>query len=184
MNFSIRLALVAMMASFLVACGSSVKLDDNAGKAAPIESRGGSASTSGAAAGSASERGVAQVQAGATDPLNDPNSPLARRSIYFDFDSFVIKDEFRPTIEAHARYLLGHRERHVAIQGNTDERGSREYNLALGQKRAEAVRRAMSALGVPDAQMEAVSFGEERPRATGTDEASFAENRRVDLVYQ
>ncbi|MBN9459951.1 MAG: peptidoglycan-associated lipoprotein Pal [Burkholderiales bacterium] len=184
MRLSIRFLLMAVMASFLVACGSSVKLEDEAGKGpAPIESRNGAA-TSGAAAGATSERGVAEVQAGATDELNNPNSPLAKRSIYFDFDSFVVKDEFRPVIEAHARYLVSHKDRRVALQGNTDERGSREYNLALGQKRAEAVRRSLSALGVAEAQMEAVSFGEERPRATGQDEASYAENRRVDVVYQ
>ncbi|MCD6735101.1 MAG: peptidoglycan-associated lipoprotein Pal [Burkholderiaceae bacterium] len=181
MKPTIRLALVATMVAFLAAC-SSVKLEDEtAGKGpAPIESRDGA----GAAAGGASGRAVEPVSVGATDPLNDPNSPLAKRSIYFDFDSFVIKDEYRGTVDAHARYLLAHNAKRVVIQGNTDERGSREYNLALGQKRAEAVRRAMSALGVPDRQMEAVSFGEERPRATGTDEASYAENRRADLAYQ
>ncbi|HLS56629.1 MAG TPA: peptidoglycan-associated lipoprotein Pal [Zeimonas sp.] len=184
MKPTIRLALVATMTAFLAACGSSVKLEDEAsmrGTGAPIESRDGAG---GATAGGAGARGVEQVSVGGTDPLNDPASPLAKRSIYFDFDSFVIKDEFRGTVDAHSRYLLANKPRRVVIQGNTDERGSREYNLALGQKRAEAVRRAMSALGVPDSQMEAVSFGEERPRATGADEASYAENRRADLVYQ
>lgn len=183
MKPTIRLALVATMAALLAAC-SSVKLEDETagGKGpAPIESRDGAG---GAAAAGAGARAVEQVSVGATDPLNDPNSPLAKRSIYFDFDSFVIRDEFRGTVEAHSRYLLDNRNRRVVIQGNTDDRGSREYNLALGQKRAEAVRRAMSALGVAEAQMEAVSFGEERPRATGADEASYAENRRADLVYQ
>ncbi|HRA78719.1 MAG TPA: peptidoglycan-associated lipoprotein Pal [Burkholderiaceae bacterium] len=184
MKPTIRLALVATMVAFLAACGSSVKLEDEAsmrGTGAPIESRDGAG---GATAGGAGARGVEQVTVGGTDPLNDPKSPLAKRSIFFDFDSFVIKDEFRGTVDAHSRYLLSNKTRRVVIQGNTDERGSREYNLALGQKRAEAVRRAMSALGVPDTQMEAVSFGEERPRATGADEASYAENRRADLVYQ
>ena len=182
MKTTIRLAIAATMMAFLAAC-SSVKLEDEtAGKGpAPIESRDGAG---GAAAGGASGRAVEPVTVGATDPLNDPNSQLAKRSIYFDFDSFVVKDEFRGTVEAHARYLLANNAKRVVIQGNTDERGSREYNLALGQKRAEAVRRAMSALGVPDKQMEAVSFGEERPRATGADDASYAENRRADLVYQ
>jgi len=184
MKPTIRLVLVAALAAFLAACGSSVKLEDEAsmrGGPAPIESRDGAG---GAAAAGAGGRGVEQVSVGGTDPLADPNSPLAKRSIFFDFDSFVIKDEFRGTVEAHSRYLLGNRGKRVVIQGNTDERGSREYNLALGQKRAEAVRRAMSALGVAETQMEAVSFGEERPRATGTDEASYAENRRADLIYQ
>lgn len=118
------------------------------------------------------------------DELKDPASPLSKRSIYYDFDKFDVKEEYRPLVEAHAKYLREHPQAKVLIQGNTDERGSREYNLALGQKRAEAVRRALAVLGVSDQQMEAVSFGEERPRALGNDEASHAENRRADIVYQ
>jgi peptidoglycan-associated lipoprotein len=192
------LAPIAALAIALVlaACSSAVKLDEPA----PIENRGtdtraGAAGTAGAGSGGAagttgsggtigSERPIAQVTVDPSkDPLNDPNSPLSRRSIYFDFDSFTIRDEFRPVIEAHARYLVANKARRVVVQGNTDERGSREYNLALGQKRAEAVRRSLTALGVADAQIEAVSFGEEKPKATGADEASRAENRRVDVVY-
>lgn len=108
---------------------------------------------------------------------------MSRRSIYFDFDSFVIREEFRPVIEVHARFLAANRDRKVVVQGNTDDRGSREYNLALGQKRAEAVRRALVAVGVAEDQIEAVSFGEEKPKALGNDEASWAENRRADLAY-
>ncbi|APR36830.1 MULTISPECIES: peptidoglycan-associated lipoprotein Pal [unclassified Paraburkholderia] len=118
------------------------------------------------------------------DELNNPNSPLAKRSVYFDFDSYSVKDEYQPLLQQHAQYLKSHPQRHVLIQGNTDERGTSEYNLALGQKRAEAVRRAMSLMGVPDQQMEAVSLGKEKPLATGHDEASWAQNRRADLVYQ
>jgi peptidoglycan-associated lipoprotein len=124
---------------------------------------------------------VAQVN---VDPLNDPNSPLAKRSVYFDFDSYSVKDEYQPLLQQHAQYIKTHPQRHVLIQGNTDERGTSEYNLALGQKRAEAVRRALSLMGVPDSQMEAVSLGKEKPLATGHDEASWAQNRRADLVYQ
>ena len=183
MKTMIRLAVVAATAVLLAACGTGVKLDEPTTQgAAPIESRDAAAQGAAGATG-ADGRAIQPVQIGQQDPLDDPASPLARRSIYFDFDSFVVRDEFRPTVEAHSRYLLANPTRRVVLQGNTDERGSREYNLALGQKRAEAVRRAMTALGVPDMQMEAVSFGEERPRATGTDEASYAENRRVDLVY-
>jgi peptidoglycan-associated lipoprotein len=132
-----------------------------------------------------SERPVAQVTLDPSkDPFNDPKNPLSKRSIYFDFDSFSIRDEFRPVVEAHARYLLSNKGRKVIVQGNTDERGSREYNLALGQKRAEAVRRALTALGVADSQIEAVSLGEEKPRSSGTDDSALAENRRADLVYQ
>jgi peptidoglycan-associated lipoprotein len=117
------------------------------------------------------------------DPRKDPASPLSSRSIFFDFDSFVVKDEYRNVLETHAGYLRARRDARVILQGNTDERGSREYNLALGQKRAEAVRRALGVLGVPDAQLEAVSFGEEKLRNEGDSEAAHAENRRTDIVY-
>jgi peptidoglycan-associated lipoprotein len=117
------------------------------------------------------------------DPRKDPASPLSKRSIFFDFDSYVVKAEYRPALEAHAGYLLSKRDARVILQGNADERGSREYNLALGQKRAEAVRKALAVLGVSDAQMEAVSFGEEKPRNEADTEAGYAENRRTDVVY-
>ena len=132
----------------------------------------------------ADTRTVNEVKATPIDPLNDPKGVLAKRSVYFDYDSYVVKDEFKSLIEAHAKYLVGKKDRKILIQGNTDERGGREYNLALGQKRAEAVRKALSLLGVPEAQMEAVSLGKEKPKATGSDEASWAENRRSDIVYQ
>ena len=119
----------------------------------------------------------------AGDPRKDPASPLSRRSIHFDFDSYVVKDEYRPMLEAHAGYLLSKRDARVILQGNADERGSREYNLALGQKRAEAVRKALAVLGVNDAQMEAISFGEEKPRNEADTEGAYAENRRTDVVY-
>jgi peptidoglycan-associated lipoprotein len=166
------------------ACRSGIKLDENTDKGVPVESRAG-ATTGEAGASSQSARSAQQA---ALSKGNDQpyalDGPLSRRSIYFDFDSFVVKDEFRPVIEAHARYLIANPSRKVVIQGNTDERGSREYNLALGQKRAEATRKALGALGVADAQMEAVSFGEEKPKATGNDDAALAENRRADLAYQ
>lgn len=119
----------------------------------------------------------------AANPLKDPGSILSKRSVYFDYDSIVIKDEFKPLVTAHAKYLSDNRGRKAVIQGNTDERGSREYNLALGQRRAESVKRMMVLLGASDAQIDAVSFGEEKPRANGTDEGSYAENRRGDIVY-
>lgn len=117
------------------------------------------------------------------DPRKDPASPLAKREVFFDYDSFVVKDEYRPMLEAHAAYLMSHRDVRLILQGNTDERGSREYNLALGQKRAEAVRKALAVMGVNDAQLEAVSFGEEKLRNEGHTEDAHAENRRVDVVY-
>jgi peptidoglycan-associated lipoprotein len=182
----------AAAALSIAACSSSIKLDDPA----PVEDRssmpadGSAAAGAGAGAGSAStnpagsSRPVAPLTIDTKDPLQDPNSPLSRRSIYFDFDSFAIKDEYRSTLDAHAKYLTGNRAKKAVIQGNTDERGSREYNLALGQKRAEAVRRALIALGVSESQLEAVSLGEEKARSGANDDAALAENRRADLVYQ
>ena len=117
------------------------------------------------------------------NPLTDPNNILSKRSVYFDFDSNVIKDEYRGLIQAHARYLVEHPQAHIRIEGNTDERGSREYNLALGQRRADAVKKVMTVLGVPDSRIETVSFGEEKPVAPGHDEASWAQNRRADIKY-
>lgn len=181
------LAFILSGALLLSAC-SSTKLDT-----VPVEERAGSTpttgSTNGSAANAAANTGnVGTVDATSSasnpnDPTNDPNGILARRSIYFDFDSYIVKDEFKPVIEAHAKFLSNSKGRKAVIQGNTDERGGREYNLALGQKRAEAVRKSLVLLGVPDAQLEAVSFGKEKPKATGTDEATWAENRRSDIVY-
>jgi peptidoglycan-associated lipoprotein len=118
------------------------------------------------------------------NPLTDPRNILSKRSIYFDFDSYVVKDEYRQLVLAHAQYLRNNTGARMLVQGNTDERGSREYNLALGQRRADAVKYAMTLSGAKEAQIEAVSLGEEKPRATAHDEASWAENRRVDIRYQ
>ncbi|MEO8137268.1 MAG: peptidoglycan-associated lipoprotein Pal [Betaproteobacteria bacterium] len=117
-------------------------------------------------------------------PPNVPGSILSKRSVYYDLDSFVIKDEFKPMIEAHGRFLRDNRNAHVIVQGNTDERGGSEYNLALGNKRAESVKRMFSLLGVQEAQIETISFGKEKPRNAGHDESAWNENRRSDLVYQ
>ena len=117
------------------------------------------------------------------NPLRDPNNILSKRSIYFDYDSFVVKDEYRPLVEAHARYLQQNRNARVTVQGNTDERGSREYNIALGQKRADSVKRMMTLLGATESQIETVSFGKEKPKNPGHDEAAYAENRRDDILY-
>jgi peptidoglycan-associated lipoprotein len=118
------------------------------------------------------------------DPLKDPSNILSRRSVFFDYDSNAIKEEFKPLVTAHANYIAKARQQRMTIQGNTDERGSREYNLALGQRRADAVKQMMTLLGAPSAQIETVSFGEEKPRAQGSTEQAFAENRRADIVYQ
>jgi peptidoglycan-associated lipoprotein len=136
-----------------------------------------------AAAQTGDARSVATVNAVTAQP-NDAKGALAQRSVYFDYDSYILKAEAKPVTEAHAKNLAANKGRKIVIQGNTDERGGAEYNLALGQKRAEAVRKAMAVQGVPEAQMEAVSFGKEKPKAKGNDEASWTENRRADIVYQ
>ncbi|MCA1323445.1 peptidoglycan-associated lipoprotein Pal [Herbaspirillum sp. alder98] len=166
-------ALIVSSAVLLAAC-SSTKLDD---KNAPVENRAGAGT-------GADTRAVGTVNAGSTDPLNDPQGVLAKRSVYFDYDSYSIKDEYRTVVENHAKYLVANKGRKVIVQGNTDDRGGAEYNLALGQKRAEAVRKALVLLGVSDAQVEAVSFGKEKPKALGQDETSYGENRRADIAYQ
>lgn len=169
-------ALIASLA--LVACGSNVRLDQP-----PVDDRSGTAA-GGAAGGQGSgvdQRGVAGVQV----PSTTGSQPAAmQRVIYFDYDSFEVKPDAAALLEANARYLNANRNVRVALEGHTDERGGREYNLALGQKRAEAVRRALSLLGVQDGQMEAVSFGEEKPAMTGFDESAWSKNRRVEITYR
>jgi peptidoglycan-associated lipoprotein len=165
-----------LLAASLAGCASNVKLSD-----VPVEDRSGTATTPSNGGGTQSR--VAPVDASATDgtaqgPLN------VARLVYFDYDSFQIKAESQPIIEAHARFLRANPQRKVSLEGHTDERGGREYNLALGQKRAEAVRRALALLGVADGQMEAVSFGKEKPAVTGSDESSWAQNRRVEIAYR
>lgn len=118
------------------------------------------------------------------NPLKDPNNILSKRNIYFDFDSDVIKAEFRPLVEAHAKYLLSNSSAKVVLQGNTDERGTREYNLSLGQRRSVAVKKSLNLLGVQDKQIETVSFGEEKATPNCADEACYQANRRVDIVYE
>lgn len=173
--------LLALAASVLLAgCGSSVKLDD-----VPVVDKTGTSvgqpegQGSGAGVGSG---GVTSVNIGNADqPGVLPDGP---HIVYFDFDSFVIRPEFQSVIETHARFIKASKTRKVAIEGHTDDRGGREYNLALGQKRAEAVRSALSLLGVPEGQVEAVSFGKEKPAVVGSDEAAMAKNRRAEINYR
>ncbi len=118
------------------------------------------------------------------DPaLVDPRSPLSQRSIFYDYDSFIVKDEYKALVEAHAAYLKRNPGARIVVEGNTDERGSREYNLALGQKRSESVKRVLALLGVNESQVQTVSFGEEKPRNPAATEAAYSENRRADLRY-
>ena len=141
------------------------------------------ASGSSSATGSAAEASAA-ARLAASAAAEAAALSLKERIVYFDFDSFVIRTEARPLIEAHARRLRADAKLRVALEGHTDERGGREYNLGLGQKRADAVRKALSLLGVADTQMEAVSFGKEKPAVPGNSEAAMQENRRVEINYR
>lgn len=157
---------VASLALALAAC-SSVPLDE-------------SASGTGSGSGGMTDPSTGMVM----DPFN-PQSPLAQqRSIYFDFNSYVVAEQYRNTVEMHANYLRNQPQQTVRIEGHADARGGAEYNLALGQRRSEAVARTMSLMGVSAAQIEAVSLGKERPKALGNTEADYAENRRADINYQ
>lgn len=131
---------------------------------------------------------IANVKPDSFDPnsiaaLKDPRSPLSKRSVYFDYDSFMVKDEFQALLTAHGKFLAANSKMKMLIQGNADDRGSREYNLALGQKRADAVRKSLSLLGVRDDQMESVSLGEEKPACLESSEECWAKNRRGDMLY-
>lgn len=175
-----RFVMVLVASVLVVGCGSSVKLDD-----VPVEDKSGVAvnSAGSASAGSGvAQGGVMPVELdGASAKALAPNSP---KTVYFDYDSFVIKPEFQAVIEVHARFIKADRARRVAVEGHTDMSGGREYNLALGQRRAEAVRRALSLLGVSENQIEAVSFGKEKPAALGADEKSMSLNRRAEISYR
>lgn len=174
------LTAAAVLLAALVGCGSSVKLDD-----VPVSDRTGSA-VGGAADGTSGAQGTSgKVTSVVVDEKSIAEPPVSvSRVIYFDYDSYLVRPEFAATLEAHAKFLKADAGRKVVLQGHTDERGGREYNLALGQKRAEAVRRSLAVMGVSDAQQEAVSFGKEKPAVQGADEAAFAKNRRVELSYR
>jgi len=170
------LAFVITTAAILSACSTPVKVSEPA----PVVER----PVEKAVTPQADTRTVAPVETKSLDPLDDPKGVLANRSIYFDFDSYAVRADGKPVVENHSAYLVKSKNRSILVQGNTDERGGSEYNLALGQKRAEAVRKAMTTLGVPESQIEAVSLGKEKPKATGSNEEAWAQNRRADIVYK
>ena len=151
-------AIVGVSAILLAAC-SGVKLDD-------VDSAGGSGNSN-----------------FGSQPWNDPSSPLFQRSVYFDFNEYTVQTKYQKQLSAHASFLKANPKQKIIIQGNTDDRGTAEYNLALGQRRSDAVRKSLNLMGVSDDQMEAVSFGKEKPKAEGDTEAAWAENRRADIVY-
>jgi peptidoglycan-associated lipoprotein len=173
------LALVALLA----ACASGVKLDD-----VPVEDKTATSSAASNAVtsgvGSGNSQSASSVSPVLADKSGSGMGPAGTAHVVlFDYDSFVVRADALPVIEAHARFLQANKQRKAMLEGHTDDRGGREYNLALGQKRAEAVRRALALLGVPDSQIEAVSYGKEKPAAEGSDELSLAKNRRVEIRY-
>jgi peptidoglycan-associated lipoprotein len=161
------LSLGALLVGLLAGCASGVRLED-----IPVEERSGAGQLVG------SDRLNARNAGDKPGPVGVDNI------IYFDYDSFAIKPEYQSMLEAHARFVRADRNRRLNIEGHTDERGGREYNLGLGQKRAEAVRRSLTTMGVADSQIEAVSYGKEKPAAQGADESAFAKNRRTELTYR
>lgn len=172
---SIRLVLVLLISAFLFGCGSTeekkeeVTIEDQgmpAGESAETQTYG------------TEEDGRSKMSA-----LDDPNSPLATRIIYFDFDSSEVQAQYRPVVEAHAKYLAANPNVSITLEGHADERGSREYNLALGERRAESVKQQMTILGASSAQIRLVSYGEERPAVDGHDDYSWSQNRRVEILY-
>lgn len=169
------------LVAFLAGCASGVKLDD-----VPVEDK--SATSQGASSSGVADSAQSNAQSSVTPVTAEKTSagigPVGTAHVvFFDYDSFVVRADARPVIESHARFLQANKQRKANLEGHTDERGGREYNLALGQKRAEAVRRALTLMGVSDSQLEAVSYGKEKPAAEGADEAAFAKNRRVEIRY-
>ncbi|HUY04510.1 MAG TPA: peptidoglycan-associated lipoprotein Pal [Rhodocyclaceae bacterium] len=173
-----KLLFVAAASLILAACGSQPPAPEQTG--ASVTDSSASAVKNGAQAQPVSPDKLDMTSLAA---LKDPRSILSKRSVFFDYNQYVIKAEYQPLLEAHARFLIANPKMKMLIQGNTDERGSREYNVALGQKRADAVKKALLLLGVKEDQLEAVSLGEEKPRNPGHDEAAWAENRRADMLY-
>lgn len=176
-NIRSKLLIAAAISVFLVGC-KSTPIND-----ASVEDKSATAST----AGDSSDVKGAVIDgsgaSGSVNELNDPNSILSKRNIYFDFNSDTIRAEYRPNIEAHAKYLNAHTSTKMTLQGNADERGTREYNLSLGQRRAVSVKKALNILGVSDSQIETVSYGEENASPNCASEDCFQQDRRVEIVY-
>ena len=168
-----KVLLGTLLVGLLAGCaGQDVKDQPKAA----VEDR--TATQAGADAKSAGQQSVT------ANPLKDPNNILSKRSIYYDLDKSDVKAEYKPMVEAHSKYLTSNKGAKVTVQGNTDERGSREYNIALGNRRADSVKNMMNVYGVSNSQIETVSFGEEKPRAACHDESCWKENRRSDIVHQ
>ena len=179
-------AILLFAAATLVLAGCATSTPEGETQpGAPVEG----AKPGAAKPGAIQSQPVAPVEAGqpgGVSPfaaLKDPNSPLSKRSVYFEYDKFEIKDEYRPLVEQHAKFLRDNRTAKMLIQGNADERGSREYNVGLGQRRADSLKKMLTLLGARESQIESVSLGEEKPVCNGHDEECWAKNRRDDMLY-
>ena len=171
-----KIALAIVVASLVAACGSQeVKKD------VPVADRTTPTTQPSRPATSTTTSPTTQP-AIAANPLTDPKNILSKRSVYFDFDSNVVKDEFRPVVQAHARYMVEKKDAKIRVEGNCDERGSREYNLALGQRRADAIKNHMINQGVAPSRLAVVSYGEEKPLDPGSNERAWAQNRRAEFI--
>ena len=166
-----QLIIPALLALLITGCSSTPDSSEQGG--APVESRGGIATVT---TGGIDGRSL-------PDELTNPKSILSKRSVYFDYDKYDVKAEYKDLVTSHAKFLAKNRQFKMLIQGNTDDRGSREYNLALGQKRADSVKKMLTLLGAREDQVESVSLGEEKPKNEGQNDAAWAENRRGDMLY-
>jgi peptidoglycan-associated lipoprotein len=174
-----KILMVLVLATALISAGGCASKKPKPGASQSTEVGNGGADTSGATADAASAGNV-----GAEDDVTGPQGGLlAKRVIYFDFDSSDVKGEGNDIVAAHAKYLASHASTRVRLEGNTDDRGSREYNIGLGERRAQAVRRALMLQGATEGQITTVSYGAERPAVVGSDEGAWSKNRRVEIVY-
>ncbi len=186
-KLSKKLLMTLAISAMLVACKSTPIKPAAVEDKSPSAPTAANTTTDAGADTSAIKEAKIDSSASANDknnPLKDPNNILSKRNIYFDYDSDAVKAEYRPIVEAHGKYLLAHPDTKMVVQGNTDERGTREYNLALGQRRSVAVKKALNLLGVQDKQIETISYGEEKAAQNCADETCFGQNRRADIVYE
>jgi peptidoglycan-associated lipoprotein len=187
-SFFLTATVAVAFAATLVGCTSGVKLDtpveDRAGNSTTTGAGGGAGAGAGANSGQAANGGVATVDLANTGGGASGGPANVGKIIYFDFDSYLVKPEYAPVINAHVQFLASRKTTKITVEGHTDSAGGREYNLALGQKRAEAVRRAMALSGLNESQIEAVSFGKEKPADLGGDDAAAAKNRRAEISYR
>ena len=175
-----RAVWIAIFTAALAACSAAPTQEQS-----PADVEEGKRAAAGAQSKPVPGQDVAKVDlTGKRNLLTDPGSILSRRSIFYDYDKFDVKDQYRELVEAHAKFLRDNPGRKMLIQGNTDERGSREYNLSLGQRRSDGVKRMMLLLGARENQIESVSLGEEKPKSEGHDESAWSQNRRSDILYQ